>query len=223
MHGGSSGSGWRSAVTLDTRTATLRDLRIVYLIAALLIAVILGAVLRSVVAPIVVLVLVGLAFLGALGASVLVVQHLQGDPGVSSSIPLLLFLLVVALGSDYTIIMAARLREELHRRRSVEAVQTAARTTIPTIAAAGAVLAATFASLIVTGVTALSQIGLAVVTGILLVAFAVACWLLPATAHLLGHWFWWPRHPRQDAPSSRDSTHQVPECASAGRSPARDR
>ncbi|MEU5251876.1 MMPL family transporter [Streptomyces longwoodensis] len=207
--------GGTSAVTLDTRTATLRDLRVVYLIAALLIAVILGAVLRSVVAPIVVLVLVGLAFLGALGASVLVVQHVQGDPGVSSSIPLLLFLLVVALGSDYTIIMAARLREELHRRPGAEAVRTAARTTIPTIAAAGAVLAATFASLIVTGVTALSQIGLAVVTGILLVAFVVACWLLPATVRLLGHWFWWPRHPRQDAPA--------PDRAPAGRSPARQR
>ncbi|MFJ5520928.1 MMPL family transporter [Streptomyces griseoluteus] len=205
--------GGTTAVTLDTRTATMRDLRVVYLVAALLIALILGAVLRSVVAPIVVLVLVGLAFLGALGTSVRVVQHLQDDPGVSSSIPLLLFLLVVALGSDYTIIVAARLREELHRRPGAEAGRAAAGKTIPTIAAAGAVLAATFASLIVTGVTALSQIGLAVVTGILLVAFTVACWLLPATARLLGDWFWWPRHPRQDAPA--------PDRAPAERSPAR--
>ena len=48
-------TGVQTAVTLDTRTATLRDLRIVYLIAALLIALILGAVLRSLVAPILVL------------------------------------------------------------------------------------------------------------------------------------------------------------------------
>jgi len=153
--------------------------------------------------------MVGLAFIGALGSSVLVVQHLHGDAGVSSSIPLLLFLLVVALGSDYTIIMAARVREELRHSRNQQAVAAAARHTTPTVAAAGAVLAATFATLIITGVPVLSHIGLAVVTGILLVAFLVACWLLPAVISVTGTLFWWPGHPARDTPPQRTGSEQA--------------
>lgn len=187
--------GGQTAVAVDTRAATARDFRVVFPLAALFIAIILGALLRALFAPVILLALVGAAFAATFGLSVAVVQGLQGETGLTSAIPVLLYLLVVALGSDYMIIITARLREELHHRPPRAALERAVRHTAPTIAAAGAVLAATFASLLVTGVSVLAQIGLAVVTGILLVALLLACLLVPAATGILGRWFWWPHPP----------------------------
>jgi putative drug exporter of the RND superfamily len=54
-----------------------------------------------------------LEFAATLGAAVLVFQQLGGEAGLSFVLPLTLFLFVVALGTDYNILMTARLREEM--------------------------------------------------------------------------------------------------------------
>ena len=55
---------------------------------------------------------VGLGFGATLGATVLVFQHIQGDSGLIFMLPMYIYLFVVALGTDYNILMIARLREE---------------------------------------------------------------------------------------------------------------
>ena len=55
---------------------------------------------------------VGLGFGATLGASVLVFQHLGGQTGLIFLLPIYIYLFVVALGTDYNILMIARLREE---------------------------------------------------------------------------------------------------------------
>jgi RND superfamily putative drug exporter len=49
-------------------------------------------------------------------ATVAAVQLLGGAPGVAFTLPLVIFLFVVAVGTDYNVLIAARLREELGRR-----------------------------------------------------------------------------------------------------------
>ena len=73
--------------------------------------------LRSVVAPLYLLAAVGLEFAGTLGAAVVVFQHAGGQPGVAFTLPLVLFLFVVAIGTDYNMLMSDRLREEFARSR----------------------------------------------------------------------------------------------------------
>ena len=75
--------------------------------------------LRSVVAPLYLLLAVGLEFAATFGAAVLVFQHGLGEKGVAFTLPLVLFLFVVAIGTDYNILMSHRLREEREPGRPI--------------------------------------------------------------------------------------------------------
>jgi putative drug exporter of the RND superfamily len=64
--------------------------------------------LPSVVAPWYLIASVGLGFGATLGVSVLVFQHLRGQAGLVFLLPVYMYLFVVALGTDYNILMIAR-------------------------------------------------------------------------------------------------------------------
>jgi RND superfamily putative drug exporter len=104
-----------AAVLADVSDAVTRDMRLVLPLAALLIALVLVAALRSVRIALVLLAVVTLEFAATLGATVAVVQLLGGAPGVAFTLPLVIFLFVVAVGTDYNVLIAARIREELRR------------------------------------------------------------------------------------------------------------
>ncbi|WP_051717161.1 MMPL family transporter [Streptomyces sp. NRRL F-5727] len=185
--------GGTAAVFADVETAVDRDLRTVFPVAAALIALILMVLLRSLAAPVVLLLAVGLCFAATFGASTLVFQHIGGEPGVNFVLPLVLFLFVVALGTDYNILISDRLREEMARGGPARAaVARAVRHTAPAVATAGVVLAASFGSLAVNADPSTRQLGFATALGILLSAFVVSLLLVPAAAALLGRGMWWP-------------------------------
>ena len=137
--------------------------------AAVIILLILALLLRSVVAPWYLMASVGLGFGATLGASVLVFQNLRGQAGLVFLLPVYMYLFVVALGTDYNILMIARLREQAKDGMPPrQAAAIAFRHAGPAIGAAGLILAGTFASLTLAGNTILSQIGFAVSCGIAL-------------------------------------------------------
>ncbi len=71
-----------------------------------------------------------------------------------------------AIGTDYNILMIARLREEAREGRSPrEAAGLALRHAGPTVAAAGFILAATFATMMPAGNALLTEMGFAVSFG----------------------------------------------------------
>lgn len=192
--------GGTAAVFADISTAVGHDLRIVFPVAAVLIALILLVLLRSLLAPAVLMIAVGLGFAATLGASALFFQHLLDKPGVNFVLPLVLFLFVVALGTDYNILISDRIREEMARPGPARAaVARAVRHTAPAIATAGVVLAASFGSLAVNSDPSTQQIGFATALGILLSAFVLSIVLVPALAALLGRGIWWPVRPRRAA------------------------
>jgi RND superfamily putative drug exporter len=105
---------------------------------------------------------------------------------------------VVAIGTDYNILVTARLREEVADGAGTrEAVGKALATAGPTVAAAAAILAGTFASLMLSGVSSFVQIGTAVCGGILLSAALLGTVLVPALSARLGDRVWWPRRPHE--------------------------
>ncbi len=109
------------------------------------------------------------------------------------TLPLVLFLFVVALGTDYNILMTARLREEMLAGRPVrEAVAAAVRHVAPAIAAAGLVLAASFATLMLASGQASKELGFAMAFGIILASLVVSSILVPALTALAGRRAWWP-------------------------------
>ncbi|MFP3989648.1 MMPL family transporter [Streptomyces sp. E11-3] len=188
--------GGTTAIFADISTAVDHDLKIVFPVAAALIALILLVLLRSLLAPAILMIAVGLGFAATLGASALFFQHLLDKPGVNFVLPLVLFLFVVALGTDYNILISDRIREEMARPGPARAaVARAVRHTAPAIATAGVVLAASFGSLAVTVNPSTQQVGFATALGIMLSAFVLAIVLVPALAALLGRGTWWPFRP----------------------------
>jgi RND superfamily putative drug exporter len=203
-----------TAVFVDIQTAMNHDYTVVFPVAALLIMVILALLLRSLVAPWYLMGAVGLGFVATLGATVLLFQHVRGEGGLIFMLPVIMYLFVVALGTDYNILMIARLREEAragHDPRAAAAI--AVRHAGPTIVAAGVILAGSFASLTLAGQTVLSQMGFAISFGIAVAAFVMALFFTPALTALIGHAAWWPGHGDATDETYPGTGTRVPEAA----------
>ncbi|WP_329130947.1 MMPL family transporter [Streptomyces sp. NBC_00670] len=187
--------GGMSSIYKDIDTAVNHDYRTVFPVAALLIMVILGLLLRSVVAPWYLMASVGLGFGATLGATVWIFQNGQGHSGLMFMLPVIMYLFVVAIGTDYNILMIARLREEAREGRDPrEAAGMALRHAGPTVAAAGFILAATFATMMLAGNALLTEMGFAVSFGIAVAAFVMSMFFTPSLTALIGHAAWWPGH-----------------------------
>jgi RND superfamily putative drug exporter len=192
--------GGETAIYKDINLAINHDYSVVFPVAGLLIMLILGLMLRSVVAPWYLMASVGLGFAATVGATVLIFQHIQNQSGLMFMLPVFIYLFVVAIGTDYNILMISRLREEARAGRSPrEAAGQAIRHAGPTVAAAGAILAGTFASMMLAGNSLFSEMGFSISFGIVMAAFVMAMFFTPALTALIGRAAWWPGHGADDA------------------------
>ncbi|TDB94077.1 MMPL family transporter [Actinomadura sp. 7K534] len=200
--------GGETAIYSDINKVVNRDLSVILPVAGVLIALILLALLRSVVAPLYLVPAVLLGFAATLGSAVYVFQGLLGEPGEVFHLPIMLYLFVLAIGTDYNILMTARLREEAkagHEPRKAAAL--AVEHGGPTVAAAGLILAGTFSVMLLAKVSMLQQMGFSIALGIALSAFIMAIFLVPGVTALLGRKAWWPGHgaDSQKAPKPADT------------------
>ncbi|HEU5161409.1 MAG TPA: MMPL family transporter [Streptosporangiaceae bacterium] len=194
--------GGNTAIFADINSANNRDLSVILPVAAVLIALILALLLRSLIAPLYLVAAVLLGFAATIGSAVYAYMGVLDKPGVTFQLPIIMYLFVLAIGTDYNILMIARLREEAKeghepRRAAALAVEHGA----PTVAAAGLILAGTFAVLMLAPVLFLKQLGFGVAIGIMLSAFVMSAFLVPALTALIGHTAWWPGH--GDRPTGR--------------------
>jgi RND superfamily putative drug exporter len=169
---------------------------------AVLIALLLAIVLRSLVAPLYLVASIVLSYLAALGFVGIVFVHLGGQGGINFLLPFLMFVFLMALGSDYNILIMSRIREEAHHLPLRDAVARAIGRTGSTITTAGMILGGTFAVLAVAGGSAgggqIQQIGYGVAAGVLMDTFLLRSLLVPSLVVLLGRRNWWPSHLARD-------------------------
>ncbi|MBM9459735.1 MMPL family transporter [Nocardioides sp. zg-536] len=197
--------GGTPGIFADMSSAMARDYRVVFPVAAGVILLILALLLRSLVAPWFLMAAVGLGFAATLGLTVIAFQLIGDETGLIFILPIYIYLFVTALGTDYNILMIARLREEGREGHDPHAAAAQAVTHAgPTIGAAGLILAGTFASLMLAGNTLLVSMGFALAVGILIVAFVMSMFFTPALTSLLGHAAWWPGHGDRARPDGRD-------------------
>ncbi|MEZ0579534.1 MMPL family transporter [Nocardioides sp. MH1] len=193
--------GGTPGIFADMSKAMARDYKVVFPVAAIVIMLILALLLRSLVAPWYLMAAVGLGFAATLGATVIAFQHIGGEPGLIFMLPIYIYLFVTALGTDYNILMIARLREEAREGREPRAAAAfAVKEAGPTIASAGVILAGTFGSLMLGGNTLIVSMGFALAIGILLAAFVMAMFFTPSLTALIGHAAWWPGHGDEERP-----------------------
>jgi putative drug exporter of the RND superfamily len=207
--------GGTAAIYADVSDSVNRDMKLIFPIAAGLILFILVGTLRSAVAPLYLLAAVVLEFAATLGAAVLVFQQLGDATGLAFVLPLVLFLFVVALGTDYNILMTARLREEMLAGKPVRvAVAEAVRHVAPAVAAAGLVLASSFGTLMLESSEAARQQGFAMAFGILLASLVVSSILVPALTALIGQRAWWPHRSTRRSVAKTVAKEVVPQATS---------
>ncbi|MDP9474677.1 MAG: efflux RND transporter permease subunit [Actinomycetota bacterium] len=185
-------AGGQTALAAAARETSEADLKRVAPLIFAFSYVVLALLLRTPVAPIYLLASTALSFAATMGACAVLFQNVLGQGGVVYYVPFTLFLLLVALGTDYNIFIMAAVREESERRPLREAVPTALARTGPTINAAGLALAASFVLLALIPLQDFFQVGTAVALGVLLDAFVIRTLLVPALVFLVGPKGFWP-------------------------------
>ncbi|MGD0833776.1 MAG: MMPL family transporter [Candidatus Dormibacteria bacterium] len=185
------------AFAYDVENISQNDLMHIIPTVAIIIAILLAIVLRSATASLFLVPSVVLSYLAALGLVGLVFVHFGGQSGVQFIMPFLMFVFLMALGSDYNVLVMTRIREEAHRLPLRQAVRTAIGVTGTTVTTAGLVLGGTFAVLgFASGGTPQSgevqQVGFGIAAGILMDTFFVRTIMVPAAVVLVGRWTWWP-------------------------------
>lgn len=160
----------------------------------LVVLVILLVVYRSPILPFVVLLtsIFGLSF-AALLIYPLAKAELIALSGQSQGI---LFILVVGAATDYSLLLVARYREELHSRDPLPALKVAWRQTLGPVTASGGTVIAGLLCLLLSDLGNISGLGPVGALGIL-GAMVSALTLLPAALALLGRAAFWPSIPRR--------------------------
>ncbi|MFC8504665.1 MMPL family transporter [Pedococcus sp. NPDC057267] len=185
-------AGGDTATRADTLRAAADDnVRIIPLILGVVLL-ILVLLLRAVTAPLVLIGTVVLSYGAAMGLSSLIFRHVLGFAGADSSLPLFVFVFLVALGIDYNIFLMTRVHEESKEIGTRRGALVGLAATGGVITSAGLVLAGTFAVLGTLPVVTFAEIGIAVALGVLLDTLVVRSVLVTALNLDLRGRMWWP-------------------------------
>lgn len=154
-------------VLKDTRDYSDHDLRLIIAMTVCIVLLILIVLLRAIVAPLYLIGSVIVSYLAALGIGVIVFQFLLGQE-MHWSIPGLTFVILVAVGADYNMLLISRLREEAVLGVRSGVIRTVA-STGGVITAAGLIMAASMYGLVFASLGSVVQGAFVLGTGL--------CWI----------------------------------------------
>ncbi|HET9681720.1 MAG TPA: MMPL family transporter, partial [Candidatus Limnocylindrales bacterium] len=194
--------GGQTALQRDLQTTIDADFLRVAALTVLGVLIVLALLLRSLVAPLYLVGTVLLSYLCTLGIGTILFQGVLGQSGMNYFLPLMVFVLLVALGSDYNIFLMSRVREESEARGTSDGIRAASARTGAVITSAGVILAGTFLAMVASPLTVLFQVGIMVAVGVLIDTFIVRSLLVPAITTILGDAAWWPFGRRGAPPAS---------------------
>jgi uncharacterized membrane protein YdfJ with MMPL/SSD domain len=155
---------------------------------------------RSIVIPIKAIVLNLLSVGASYGILTLVFQDGHGESllnfhslgGITSWLPLFLFVILFGLSMDYHVFIISRIREAVDGGMSTDrAVAYGIKQTAGVVTSAAIVMVAVFSIFATLSATEFKQMGVGLAAAILIDATVVRAVLLPATMKLLGDWNWY--------------------------------
>ncbi|MGV9800268.1 MMPL/RND family transporter [Mycobacterium sp. NPDC003449] len=155
---------------------------------------------RALIASLVIVGTVAMSLGASFGLSVLVWQHILGLQ-INWVVLAMSVIVLLAVGSDYNLLLVSRMKEELHAGLNTGLIR-AMGGTGKVVTAAGLVFAATMASMIVSDLLTIGQVGTTIGLGLLFDTLIVRAFMTPSIAALLGRWFWWPQRVRPRPASS---------------------
>ncbi|ORV27444.1 hypothetical protein AWB98_11080 [Mycolicibacterium conceptionense] len=170
------------------------DLMIAGVTALALIFLIMVLMTRSFIAALVIVGTVALSLGASFGLSVLAWQYILGIQ-INWVVLAMSVIVLLAVGSDYNLLLVSRMKEEIHAGINTGIIRAMAGTG-KVVTAAGLVFAATMASMIVSDLLTIGQVGTTIGLGLLFDTLIVRAFMTPSIAALLGRWFWWPQQVR---------------------------
>ncbi|MGV0811088.1 MMPL family transporter [Mycolicibacterium boenickei] len=187
-----------AATYKDMSDGARYDLMIAVVSALTLIFMIMLILTRSAVAALVIVGTAASSIAASFGISVLLWQDLFGIH-VHWLVMLMSVIILLAVGSDYNLLLVSRFKEEIHAGLKTGIIRSMGGTG-GVVTSAGMVFAATMAAMLGSDLVVLAQMGSTIAIGLLLDTLIVRSLLMPSIATLLGRWFWWPQvvYPRGD-------------------------
>ena len=176
------------------------DLLIAGVAALSLIFIIMLIMTRSFIAALVIVGTVALSLGASFGLSVLVWQYVVGIQ-LHSLVLAISVIVLLAVGSDYNLLLVSRMKEEIGAGINTGIIR-AMGGTGKVVTNAGLVFAFTMASMVVSDLRTVGQLGTTIGLGLLFDTLVVRAFMTPSIAALLGRWFWWPQQVRPRPASS---------------------
>jgi putative drug exporter of the RND superfamily len=197
----------------DMQDGVIIDLLIAGISALILIFAIMLVITRSVIAALVIVGTVAASLGTACGLSVLIWQDIMGF-GVQWVVLPLSVVILLAVGSDYNLLVVSRLKEEIHAGLNTGIIRGMGATG-RVVTAAGLVFAFTMASMIVSNLRVVGQLGTTIGLGLLVDTLIVRSFMTPSIAAALGRWFWWPLNTFRTPDKPHPEPHPEPEATTA--------
>src|ERR1700754_4248576 len=182
--------GGTAATYKDIQESAKYDLWIAGIAALSLILLIMMFITRSLVAALVIVGTVALSLGASFGLSVLIWQDILGIH-LYWVVLALAVILLLAVGSDYNLLLISRFKEEIHAGLKTGIIRAMAGSG-SVVTSAGLVFAVTMCGFIFSGLRTLGQIGTTIGLGLMFDTLIVRSFMTPSIASLLGRWFWWP-------------------------------
>ena len=189
-----------TAIDMDSRSAMNQSAPMVFAFVLIFAFVLLLISFRSLVIAAKAVILNLLSVAAAYGVLVLVFQHGWGKGllgfdytgGITSFLPIFLFVILFGLSMDYHVFIISRIREARDRGLSTpEAVSHGIKTTAGVVTSAALVMVLVFAVFATGSIIVLQQLGIGLAAAVLIDATIVRAVLLPASMMLLGDWNWY--------------------------------
>ena len=182
------------AVFKDISDGARWDLVIAGISSLCLIFIIMLILTRALVAAAVIVGTVAISLGASFGLSVLVWQHILGIQ-LHWLVLAMSVIVLLAVGSDYNLLLVSRFKQEIHAGLKTGIIRSMGGTG-KVVTNAGLVFAFTMASMVVSDVRIVGQIGTTIGLGLLFDTLIVRAFMTPSIAALLGRWFWWPMRVR---------------------------
>ena len=183
-----------AAMVKDLVDDSKYDLMIAGIAALCLIFMIMLIITRSFIAALVIVGTVLLSLGASFGLSVLVWQDILGIQ-IHWMVLVMSVIILLAVGSDYNLLLVSRMKEEIGAGINTGIIRAMAGTG-KVVTNAGLVFAFTMASMVVSDLRSLGQLGTTIGMGLLFDTLVVRAFMTPSIAALLGRWFWWPQQVR---------------------------
>lgn len=158
--------GGQTAQTSDLESTANSDFTRTAIIMLAGIGIALIAITHSVIQPLSIIATLLIAYVGSLGITNVLSKLLLGKDMLTWNTPFFTFIMLIALGVDYSIFLMMRYREERKDRSENESILNASTATGIIVLSAAVILGGTFAALIPSGVTTLIQVAFAVIIGL---------------------------------------------------------